>query len=210
MVATEHSTDVNGRVEQAISDLLGLDLDGCITGSCVLANDFNAWDTVPDVDFFAYSEASWLHAVTTLLSRDRYTPGSKKDIWKYSRVRQGRNSIRNNKRITQTIYVYDTETGIYLNLSYKPGCQNITDVLSRFDSVAIMLGICCRTKRKIDLRYAFLDINKPFRLDNIGAANPIRLWYMAEGWDEATWSRELARIAKYEARGFSMRQWHAT
>lgn len=195
---------INSSVSKSINDLLAMDLDGCIAGSCVLEDDFCYWGTEPDVDFFAYNEKSWIYAITKILSSNRYKPGSTKDEWKLSRIAQGRNGS-SNKWITQTIYIKDTITGIYINMSYKPGTSNVLDVLSRFDTIAIMVGICCRTKSKVDLRHAFHAPEYKLPIEKVGDANPIRLWYMAEGWDENTWSRELARIKKYHDRGFDMR-----
>lgn len=195
---------INERVKETIDTLLVMQLDGCIAGSCVLANDFTQWESEPDVDFFSYNDNSWVYAVSVLISKDRYKPGSKKDEWKISRIAQGKHRNQKNRFITQTIYLKDTVTGIYINLSYKPGCSNITDVLSRFDIVANMIGICCRTQKLVDLRCAFYPATHKPEVQHYGDANPIRLWYMAEGWDENTWSRELARIKKYEGRGFAM------
>lgn len=194
---------INERVQETIEALLVMHLDGCITGSCVLGNDFSQWETEPDVDFFGYSEVSWVYAVTTVLSRERYKAGSKKDEWKLGRIAQGKHRIKN-KNITQTIYILDTHTGVYINMSYKPYTSNITDVLSRFDTIAIMVGICCRTQQIVDLRHAFKPMYETLEPEFDGHANPIRLWYMAENWDETTWSRELARIKKYDTRGFEM------
>lgn len=198
----EHST-TNDRVSKSIDDLLAMQLDGCIAGSCLLGDDFSTWESEPDVDFFAYSEISWVYAVTSVLAQPRYIPGTKKDAWKLDRISQGRSNARG-KFITQTIYLKDTETDIYINISYKPGASNVLDVLSRFDMVSIMIGICCRTQVKVDLRGAFMQPKTPTPIDHAGDANPIRLWYMAEGWDEETWSRELSRIKKYSDRGYNM------
>ena len=201
----EHSNkNINERVAIAIEDLCDLKFDGCIAGSCLLPNDFSKWDTEPDVDFFAYSEVSWLYAIANIMSKDRYIAGSQKDEWKLSRIAQGKHKSTR-KFVTQTIYIYDTETGICLNLSYKPGTQNALDVLSRFDTIAIMIGRCCRTNTLIDLRGSFFYPESTLVQGIDGRANPIRLWYMTEGWDEETWSRELARINKYKSRGFLMR-----
>lgn len=206
----EHSDDteykvvfINERIQQTIADLIELEYDGCITGSCVLEDDFSKWETEPDVDFFAYSEVSWIYAVSHILSMDRYKIGSKKDAWKLDRLKQGRHKAAS-KWITQTIYLQDTHTDVYINMSYKPGTSNILDVLGRFDTIAIMAGICCRTQTKVDLRGSFHHMQYPLPIEKDGYGNPIRLWYMAEGWDETTWGRELARIKKYDTRGFNM------
>lgn len=197
-------TDINVRVDRTIGDLLSSGIDGCIAGSCVLPEDFNTWATDPDVDIFAYTDTSWVYTTANLLANSRYEPASGKDAWKLSRIKQGRMSIKT--KFTQTIYIKDTLTNIYINISHKPGADNIVDVLSRFDTVAIMLGICCRTKVKVDLRQSFFSLSHQFTENKTGDANPIRLWYMAEHWDEETWSRQLARIKKYQSRGYDMNQ----
>ena len=175
----EHSDDINGRVSNSIAYLLDLELDGCITGSCVLNNDFSSWATEPDIDFFGYTMESWQWAVAQLHADPRYKIGSKKEAWKLSRIAMGKGGSHNKKWLTQTIYFEDTQTGILVNLSYKPGTSNIMDVLSRFDTIAIMVGICCRTKVQVDLRKSFHSLDHYLPVGTDGQANPIRLWYMA-------------------------------
>ena len=42
-------------------------IDGCITGSCMLDADFDAWDSKPDVDLFVYSDRYMIWAIAKLM-----------------------------------------------------------------------------------------------------------------------------------------------
>ena len=74
-------------IDRLIEELKKSPIDGCITGSCLLDNDFNLWQDEPDIDLFVYSEIKWIHAVTWLLDHG-YVYGNCKDASKNPEVEE--------------------------------------------------------------------------------------------------------------------------
>lgn len=153
LLKTKHnSKSLKAQIEEVIENILLSGVDGCITGSCLLDDDFDMWDTAPDIDVFAYSEASFIHMICEL-DNIGYVPGGKDK--KASGEKMKRHWILttgvNSKAPLSTIMYEDPKTGLSINVTYKKNCDSLVEVLSSFDMSIIMKGIDISTRFMLDL-----------------------------------------------------------
>lgn len=181
------------------------DIDGCITGSCML-DDYSPddWCGTPDVDVFVYSEAE-LVRVTALAVHAMgmgYGTGSEQSAMQEQAKLKMLRTSGANRRYGVTSYKFNKD-GVVLNVSYKTvridgkvvPLFNAHSVLLSFDMSIIMQGYDIPSHSIIDLR-----VGSP----KVAVPNPFRD-HDCMSWDVAKWVRQFDRVVKYYKRGYDTR-----
>jgi len=177
-------------------ELLASDIQGCMTGSSLLDEDFDTWDQAPDVDVFVYGESQMVHAIDYLTMKLGFTPGkydkaaTAGEKWKVDRILSGR--YRKDAPVNTVSLIRDDVT---VNISMKRHQTSVVDVISNFDMSIIMVGIDIPTGYKMDLRGADIHTAVP---------NPLRP-VKYELVNTSYWIRQFDRVMKYWNRGFDTR-----
>lgn len=190
------SSGLTKKVKEFIDKLLTTDIDGCITGSCLLDDNFDEWVSAPDIDIFTYSIAAQIHAIDVLEYVYGFKPGkydsSKNQLeqWKVKMLR-----TRDHKKDMPLSTVSMYRDGLTVNVSYRKDQKKLIDVISVFDMTIIMKGIDIHTGYTLDLT----GDNK-----RIATPNPLRnqdpTMFNAEHW-----VRQFDRVIKYWNRGYDTR-----
>ena len=196
---------VKERVKAAIDLLKRTDIDGCITGSCLLP-DFDpvAWGADADVDVFVFGEDELMHAIDLAQFALQMTPGSgsdrsrKQEEWKLRRLR----NAGLNFKIGITTYKFYCD-GVILNITFKQRKYHgrwipILDtpgILQSFDMSIVMQGYDIKHHVTYDMR-----VGDPM----IATPNPLRD-HDCVMWTVAKWVRQFDRVVKYYNRGFDTR-----
>lgn len=193
---------VNDDVNDIIDKIMSTDIDGCITGSCLLDDDFDLWDSVPDVDMFVYSEAAMIHAICAL-DNAGLVPGGKDKNHKGEEVKRKwiLETGVNRKSPVCTIMYQDTASKVAVNVTYKRNCNSLIEVLASFDMSIIMKGIDITTGYKLDLTETMGSDKRtavPNKLKRHLYNHPSR-------FDVDRCLRQWNRVIKYYGRGYDTR-----
>lgn len=194
-------------VKNWIDKLKASDIDGCITGSCLLNADFDMWQNKPDIDVFVYSDRYMIWAIAELMFRYGLELGI--DSSEISRLQEEQKmrwlieEKRNKSKVTNitlaTIKLHDEKTGIIINVSCKGGCYSVADVVNSFDMSIIMKGWDIRGKYQYDMTGQWGSIN-------VATPNPIRMAKTdLDMVQTAYWIRQFDRVIKYWERGYDTR-----
>lgn len=193
------------KIEQTIELLKTTDIDGCITGSCLLEDfDPDGWGTMPDVDVFTFGEDELVHAIDVLMYQFQMTPGSgslrsqQQEEWKLSRLRKA----GLNHKIGVTTYKFFCE-GVIVNVTFKQMKHHgkwvpIIDtpgVLRSFDMSIVMQGYDIQHHVLYDMR-----VGDP----RVAIPNPLRDQDCVM-WTVSKWVRQFDRVVKYYNRGYDTR-----
>lgn len=193
------------KVAAAIELIKTLDIDGCITGSCLLDGfDPEGWGTVPDIDVFVFGESELVHAIDLAQYALLMTPGSgtersrKQEEWKLARLKQA----GLNYKIGITTYKFHCD-GVIVNFTYKQRkfhgrwipILDTPGVLQSFDMSFLMQGYDIKHHVMYDMRTGDPRIATP---------NPLRD-HDCVMWTVAKWVRQFDRVVKYYNRGFDTR-----
>lgn len=190
------SRGLTKQIKDTINLLKDTDINGCITGSCLLDENFDEWESVPDIDVFVYSIESQIHAVDVLEYKYGFKPGKydhncdKGEAWKVQRLRTY--GMRKDSPLS-TVSMY--KDGITVNVSYRKDQRKLVDVISVFDMTIIMRGIDIPTGYELNLTG---DDSHTARL------NPLRTIDYSI-WNTKKWVRQFDRVIKYWNRGFDTR-----
>lgn len=195
---------INADIKKTINKLKESDIYGCITGSCLLNEDFEHWDSKPDVDVFVYSRGALMNAIDILRYKYGFIPGTNKpnsnkgELWKIDRIIRYDERKNNYKYGLCTIKLVDPKTDIVVNITHKPSCESVQDVVNRFDMSIIMRGY--DIKKKLDYDQRRIQ-SKDVR---VAYPNPFR----NQDYDRNEvpyWVRQFDRVIKYWDRGFDTR-----
>lgn len=193
-------------IKETIELLKQTDIHGCITGSSMIPDaDFDEWESAPDIDVFVYYEPQLVDAMGLLIYKHGFEMLSAGEEWKRERVRT-RGSHK--KEILQTVKL--RKGNVIVNITYKPGKNKLTDVLSSFDMSIIMIGYDIRKKVTLDLRMAWPgmvpgDEEHRWAKDvKTAVPNPLRDQDV-DMYGTAMWVRQFDRVIKYWNRGFDTR-----
>ena len=174
-------------------------INGCMTGSTLLDQDFSEWDEQPDIDVFVYSPASMVNAIDILEYRYNMRPGKggrqeEGEAWKAKRLRE--RGIQVKAPVTSVSY-WTMVDGfpVTVNISYKNHRKNMVDVLSTFDMTIIMRGVDLASGYELDLRGDETNVARP---------NPLRK-QDGDMYGTSMWIRQFNRVIKYWNRGFDTR-----
>lgn len=190
---------MNKEIKDAIDLIKTTDINGCITGSCLLDVDFDEWEQAPDIDIFVYTREAFVNAIDQMMYRFGYTPGESEDRkaiqreqWKIDRtITRGMHS---NKINLSTVKLHGSN-GVVVNISHKKGQESVCDVITNFDMSIIMKG---------------WDIRKRFMFDQTGEEPMVAVPNHhrdqdADLYNTAQWIRQFDRVIKYWNRGFDTR-----
>lgn len=204
----DHLTGVVGlknKVEAAIDLVKTLNIDGCITGSCLLPDfDPEGWGTEPDIDVFVFGENELVSAIEIARHALKMIPGSgtdrtrKQEEWKLARLKQA----GLNQRLGITTYKFWCD-GVILNFTFKQRkfhgrwipILDTPGVLQSFDMSIVMQGYDIKHHVMYDMR-----VGDP----HVAIPNPLRDQDCVM-WTVAKWVRQFDRVVKYYNRGFDTR-----
>lgn len=188
------------KIRNTIELLKIQDISGCITGSCLLDEDFDEWESVPDVDVFVYSAEELVNACAILQHKLGMKPGTgterscKQEEWKLSRLRKTGAS----KKCPVTTHKFFCE-GVIVNVSFKKEgnkpINSMLGVLGSFDMSIIMKGYDIKGMFYLDLRAGDPRVATPNLLRDHDCVM----------WNVAKWVRQFDRVIKYYSRGFDTR-----
>lgn len=178
------------QIEKAIEFLKQQEVDGCITGSCLL--DYFEGQ---DVDVFLYSEKAFTKLFYAMYHNPMFTILDKLELWK-AKSFMDKEDFTKNKHVSgvQTIkFMYNT--CVPVNIILKKSCNNIFSVLSSFDINIICKGYDLKTKEYLDLT------TNPGKIANYNKWNPA--FQSTEIWSVSRILRQLERTFKYHKRGYN-------
>lgn len=188
--------NMTSKIKETIELLKKSDIQGCITGSSMLDEDFDEWDSHPDVDVFCYGTNQHIHAIDYCMMRLGFEPGKYDETldaaesWKIQRIMKGK--CKKNMPVSTVSLCKD---GVVINLSCKPNQRSVCDVISAFDMSIVMIGYDIPTGYLMDLRGEDVRTAVP---------NPLRpIEY--DLVDTGYWVRQFDRVVKYYNRGFDTR-----
>ena len=192
-------------IKDVIEMLKSTDINGCITGSSMLDEDFDTWDQAPDVDVFVYNEMQLLHASDMLMYKHGFKLLSAGEEWKFDRVCN--RGAQNNAALTTMKLVNDK--GVVVNITYKKWKNNIMAVLASFDMSCIMIGYDIPFGWGIDMRTRDIKVfdDKYDRWSDdpkVSKPNPMRK-QDADMYGVEMWVRQYDRVIKYWNRGIDTR-----
>jgi hypothetical protein len=185
-----------GRMQRVIEELKCTSIDGCITGSCLITNDYENWQDKPDIDIFVYSEVALVHAVDVCEYLLDFKAGKREassvlgEEWKLNRIRR-KGMQKNNFLATVSMKRDD----IVVNITLKKNQTTMVDVLSHFDMSIVMVGYDILSQYELDLRGPKPNLAEPNKLRNQDA----------ELYSTAQWVRQFDRVIKYWNRGYDTR-----
>lgn len=193
-------------IHDTIDMLKQTDIYGCITGSSMIPDvNFDEWESAPDIDVFVYYEPQLVDAMCLLMYKHGFEMLSAGEEWKRDRVRT-RGSHK--KEILQTVKLRKGD--VIVNITYKPGKNKLTDVLSSFDMSIIMIGYDIRKKITVDLRRAWPgmvpedELHRWSTSTKVAVPNPLRDQDV-DMYGVAMWVRQFDRVIKYWNREFDTR-----
>lgn len=199
------TSELDARIEELKKSPIG----GCITGSCLLDEEFEKWDDKPDIDIFVYNEQKYVQAIQWLLDNG-YEYGCMKpgkttpelEEWKYQKFLE---SGADKKWDVTTIYL--TKNGISCNVSLKfirdneghrHSVADAASVIMTFDMNLTMMAWDIQKGVLFDLRET-CGMNK-----RVATPSPYKNWDCTP-WRLRAWLRQWERVLKYWDRGFDTR-----
>lgn len=193
------------QIDSAINLIKTLDIDGCITGSCLMDGfDPDGWGTEPDVDVFVFGEGELFRAVEIMRYGLRMVPGTgtersrRQEEWKLQRLQ----TAGLNTRLGITTYKFSCRD-IIVNVTFKQRRHHgrwvpilsTPEVLQSFDMSIVMQGYDIKHHVWYDMR-----VGDP----KVAVPNPLRD-HDCVMWTVAKWVRQFDRVVKYYNRGFDTR-----
>ncbi len=192
-----------------IDELKNSPIDGCITGSCLLEDDFTSWEEEPDIDIFTYNENKWVHAVTWLLCNG-FTYGNMKDSTKSPAIEEWKFQMMldkgaDYKHDITTIYLCKNGVSCNVSLKYSRDQEgkrycigNAAQIIMGFDMNLTMVAWDIKHKQMYDLRES-CGMDK-----HVASPSPYKKWDVTP-WRAWQWLRQWNRVIKYWNRGFDTR-----
>lgn len=177
-------------MNNAIEYLKNQDINGCITGSCMLQYFEGA-----DVDVFTYDEAAFTKLLFTLYHNPMFLLIDKLEKWKFEdwTTNPYKGSL---KKLGLITIKFKYNMCIDVNIIFKEKNHSIFDVLSSFDLDIISKGYDLKSKKILDLSEnngtmiaTWNKWNKSFYNPNIWAVSRIL--------------RQFGRVIKYHNRGYN-------
>lgn len=175
-------------MDNVIEYLKQQDINGCITGSCMLQYFEGA-----DVDVFTYDEAAFTKLLFTLYHNKMFLLLDPIEKWKFEDWTSSpyKGSL---KKLGLITIKFKYNMCIDVNIIFKEKNQSIFDVLSTFDLDIIAKGYDLKSKKVLDLsenngnKATWNKWNKAFYNPNIWAVSRIL--------------RQFERVIKYHRRGY--------
>ena len=177
--------------QKAIEYLKTLDIEGCITGSCLL--DYFEGS---DIDVFCYSEASFTKLLYTLHFNPLFTTLDKIEQWKFKDWTESsyKGSLKKLGLITIKMYF---NTCIPVNIIFKEKNHTAFDVLQSFDMDIICKAYDIKTKQILDLTNGSTET----KIASFNKWNST--FYSPSLWAVSRVLRQFGRTIKYYRRSYN-------
>ena len=179
-------------------------IDGCITGSCMLDADFDAWDSKPDIDLFVYSDRYMIWAIAKLMMTyglkfgvDDSDRSRMQEEQKFQWLLEDKKNKSKVTGVTLATIKLHADDGTIINVSNKANCKTVADVINSFDMTIIMKGW--------DIKQGYMyDMTEQWSSPNVAVPNQLRKTDL-DLVKTAYWVRQFDRVIKYWQRGFDTR-----
>lgn len=180
------------QINQAIDWIKNQDIDGCLTGSCLL--DYFEGQ---DIDIFVFNEAAFTKLIYSMyFDRDKkFLLVEELEQWKFKDWTSNpyKGSL---KKLGLISIKFKYNMCVDVNVIFKEKHNSVFDVLSSFDMDIICKGIDLKTKKELDLS------------DNVGTK--VATWnkwnkafYDPNIWQISRILRQFERVVKYHNRGYN-------
>ena len=191
-------------IKKWVDTLKTSDIDGCITGSCMLDADFDAWDSKPDVDLFVYSDRYMIWAIAKLMMTyglkfgvDDSDRSMLQEEQKFQWLLEDKKNKSKITGVTLATIKLHAEDGTIINVSNKANCKTVADVINSFDMTIIMKGW--------DIKHGYMyDMTSQWSSPQVAIPNQLRKTDL-DLVKTAYWVRQFDRVIKYWQRGFDTR-----
>lgn len=179
------------QIDNAITYLKTLEINGCLTGSALL--DYFP-DSNQDIDIFTYDEAAFTKLIFTLYHNPMFLLIEPMEQWKFKDWTENpyKGSL---KKLGLISIKFKYNMSVDVNIIFKEKNHTIFDVLSTFDLDIIAVGYDLKTKKTLDLSEhngkiaSWNKWNKSFYTPNIWAVSRIL--------------RQFERVIKYHNRDYN-------
>jgi len=178
------------QMENAIAFLKEQDINGCITGSCMLQYFEGA-----DVDVFTYDEAAFTKLLFTLYHNKMFLLIDPIEKWKFKDWTETTYKASLKKLGLITIK-FKYNMSIDVNIIFKERNHTIFDVLSNFDLDIIAKGYDLKSKKVLDLCE-----NREHKVATWNKWN--KQFYNPNIWAISRILRQFERVIKYYKRGYN-------
>ncbi|WP_322154377.1 hypothetical protein [Paratractidigestivibacter sp.] len=187
-----------------INELKREDINGYITGSCLLDDNFDEWTEKPDIDVFVPTDRELIKLVSMLQYKHGFKLGAldtelsrmqeeKKMEW----VMQGKRN-KNGFTSTSLSTIKLNKGDVIINISNKYGQRCLAAVLCDFDMSIIMRGWDIKAGCGLDLRKQWTENER------VAVPNPMRV-VNDDMIQVAYFVRQFDRVIKYWNRGYDTR-----
>lgn len=175
----------------ALEYLKTLDIEGCITGSCLLE-----YFEGSDIDVFCYSEASFTKLLYTLHFNPMFLLLEPIEKWKFKDWTES-NYKGSLKKLGLITIKFKYNTCIDVNVIFKDKNHSAFDVLQSFDMDIICRAYDIKTKQ-------ILDLTNGSTISKIASFNKWNnTFYNPNLWAVSRVLRQFDRTVKYYKRGYN-------
>lgn len=176
-------------IENAIKLLKDQDIQGCVTGSCLL--DYFEGQ---DIDIFMYNKSSFTKLLFFMHYNPMFTILDPLEQHKFDDfINSDKSSLEQLGLIT---IKFKYNLLIDINIIYKKHQNNCFDVVSNFDLDIITTAYDIQTQKTISLR------------ESVGMVGTWNKWntafYKADFWGTKRLLRQFERVVKYTQRGYDL------
>jgi hypothetical protein len=180
---------MKSHIDAAIELLKKQDINGCITGSCLLEYFENQ-----DIDVFVYDESSFTKLLFFMYYNDMFTILDPLEKHKFEEYTNNKSSSLNKIGLISIKFKYNLLVDI--NVVYKKNNNNVFDVIANFDLDIIAQGYDIKSKK-------FLSLRETTGKDcNWNTWNPY--FYDLNFWNVKRILRQFERVIKYTHRGYNV------
>lgn len=178
------------QINKVIEYLKTLDINGCITGSCLLPELFEG----SDVDVFVYDKKSLDRLIYALIYNNNFQILDPIEQWKFKKYSTTEEKFQK-FGVFSLKFLYNT--CVTVNVVFKEKANNIFSVLSSFDIDVICKGFDIKSKQYLDLTNNSTETkivswnkwNTKFQTDEV--------------WNIERILRQFERVIKYYKRGYN-------
>lgn len=176
------------QIEEVLEILKKENIDGCITGSCLL--DYFEGQ---DVDVFVYNKQSLYKILLFMYYNPLFQILDPLELHKYEEfIHNDKSSVKQLGLIT---IKFKYNTCVDVNIVFREYYNTVFDVISNFDLDIIACGYDIKTKQTISLRKS---VNKECNWNIWNSA-----FYKADQWNIKRLLRQFERVVKYYKRGYN-------
>jgi hypothetical protein len=176
--------------KQAIQWIKDQRIKGALTGSCLLG-----YFEGSDVDFFAYSEASFTQMFYAMYHNPMFQILDPLEVWKANKFIERKLDNYNKTKLVTIKFMYNT--CLPVNIIFKSHCTDGYSVISTFDMDVIAKCYDTFIQQEIDLTYGS-TVSKVVSWNKHN-----QNFYDPELWQISRILRQLERVIKYHKRGYN-------